>query len=105
VKEIRGRHPGAAILVLFGESHLAPGHLPRELKERCPERTLTVLQNVDALTGERGGRHDRWEAVQVATTSCACSRDPVENTRITRVPGPMEAGRFRRADMAPTVYT
>ena len=27
--EIRQRHPGAAIFVLFGESHLAPAHMPR----------------------------------------------------------------------------
>src|ERR1700734_2663638 len=29
ISEIRQRHPGAAIFVLFGESHLAPGPLPR----------------------------------------------------------------------------
>jgi hypothetical protein len=48
--EIRGRHPEAVIMVLFGESHLAPGHLPRILRHRLPgQRVLTVLQNVDAL--------------------------------------------------------
>ena len=29
VAEIRQRHPKAVVLVLFGESHLAPDHLPR----------------------------------------------------------------------------
>ena len=29
IAEIRGRHPDAVIFVLFGESHLAPEHLPR----------------------------------------------------------------------------
>src|ERR1700758_217252 len=49
IAEIRQKHPKALILVLFGESHLAPGHLPRTLQERLPdERTLTTLQNVDA---------------------------------------------------------
>ena len=48
--EIGKRHPGAVIMVLFGESHLAPGHLPRILRRRFPEKgLLTVLQNVDAL--------------------------------------------------------
>ena len=56
IAEIRDRHPNAVILVLFGESHLAPQHLPRVLRERLPaQRILTVLQNVDALTGRRPG--------------------------------------------------
>src|SRR6266699_3071012 len=29
IAEIRQRHPDAVIFVLFGESHLAPGHLPQ----------------------------------------------------------------------------
>src|ERR1700733_1178768 len=50
VSEIRERHPHAAIFVLFGESHLAPGHLPRVVQKELPSaRILTVLQNVDAL--------------------------------------------------------
>src|SRR5579863_8423475 len=35
--EIRRNHPNAVIFVLFGESHLAPGHLPRELHEQMPD--------------------------------------------------------------------
>jgi len=50
IQEMRQRNPGAAIVVLFGESHLAPAHLPRILKDLMPEhRVLTVLQNVDTL--------------------------------------------------------
>jgi len=50
IAEIRMRHPNAVIMVLFGESHLAPGHLPRILRQCLPDqRLLTVLQNVDAL--------------------------------------------------------
>src|SRR3984893_5693333 len=42
IAEIRQRHPNAVIMVLFGESHLAPGHLPRGLREKLPqEKTLT----------------------------------------------------------------
>jgi hypothetical protein len=50
IAEIRARHPDAAIFVLFGESHLAPQHLPRAIDELLPqEKALTILQNVDAL--------------------------------------------------------
>src|SRR5499427_9329197 len=37
IAEIRQRHPQAAVLVLFGESHLAPQHLPRAVKEELPD--------------------------------------------------------------------
>ncbi len=55
--EIRQRHPEAAIFVLFGESHLAPSHLPAELhalmpagkdSHRAPEYRCSLLA--------RGGR-------------------------------------------------
>ena len=62
IAEIRQRHPEAVIFVLFGESHLAPRHLPRALAQRAAQtrKMLTVLQNVDALywraAGERRSR-------------------------------------------------
>jgi hypothetical protein len=50
IHEIRQRHPNALVLVLFGESHMAPQHLPRALRRALPqEKILTVLQNIDAL--------------------------------------------------------
>src|ERR1700691_1555798 len=50
IQELRRRYPNALILVLFGESHLAPQHLPAVLQNRLPaEPVLTVLQNVDEL--------------------------------------------------------
>lgn len=50
IREIRELHPQAKILVLIGESHLAPQHLPVILQRTLPEeRTLTVLQNIDSL--------------------------------------------------------
>src|SRR5499427_9732078 len=33
MSEIRQQHPNAVIAALFGESHLAPGHLPRAVQE------------------------------------------------------------------------
>src|SRR5579872_52346 len=40
IAEIRQRHPDAVILVLFGESHLAPKHLPWVVRGRSPEQRL-----------------------------------------------------------------
>jgi len=56
IAEISGRHPAAVIMVVFGESHLAPGHLPQLLRQKLPgKRLLTVLQNVDALYWHAAG--------------------------------------------------
>ena len=62
-------HPNAALVVLFGESHLAPQHLPRLLKEALPEaRILTVLQNVDSLY---------WQAVEEQAAAVSLGDDAV----------------------------
>src|SRR5438876_7100328 len=81
IGEIRQAHPNAAILVLFGESHLAPGHLPRALDEHMPsERKVTVLQNVDALYWQAAGeKREHVEAVRVADgVVCAFNSTPLE---------------------------
>jgi len=67
IAELRQRHSDALILILFGESHLAPQHLPALLGQRLPaEPTLTVLQNVDALYWRAAGEaRDHVEAVEV----------------------------------------
>src|SRR6201981_267310 len=68
IAEIRECHPDAVIFVLFGESHLAPQHLPRVLRQELPAaKVLTVLQNVDALYWRAAGeRIDKVEAVRVS---------------------------------------
>ena len=67
IAELRRQHPGALIVVLFGESHLAPQHLPALLSEQLPQESiLTLLQNVDALYWRAAGEaRDRVEAVLV----------------------------------------
>src|SRR5438067_7032418 len=108
IGEIRQAHPNAAILVLFGESHLAPGHLPRALDEHMPgERTVTVLQNVDALYWQAAGeKSDHVEAVRVADgVVCAFNSTPLEKYENYR----LHLSRWRRgdeggADVAPTIY-
>src|SRR5205085_5703 len=53
---LRATHPGSQMIVLFGESHLAPSHLPAELHRRLPgERVHTLLQNNDALYWRAAG--------------------------------------------------
>jgi hypothetical protein len=50
IQQMRQVHAAARIVVFVGESHLAPGHLPRLLRDALPgEWVVTVLQNVDAL--------------------------------------------------------
>jgi Haem-binding uptake, Tiki superfamily, ChaN len=69
ISEMRAQHPRAAILVLFGESHLAPEHLPAILRRALPEaRLFTILQNVDALY---------WRAVVEQATAVSITEDAV----------------------------
>jgi Haem-binding uptake, Tiki superfamily, ChaN len=106
--EIRQRHPNAVMMVLFGESHLAPGHLPRVLRERLPEeRVFTVLQNVDPLYWRAAGEPcERVEAVRVsADVVCAFNSTPLEKYENYR----LHLSRWGRTeeegpDLVPTIY-
>jgi hypothetical protein len=108
IEEIRRRHPSAVILVLFGESHLAPRHLPGLLRKRIPgQRLLTILQNVDALYWAAGA--ERQEPVQAVRVSddvvCIFNSTPVEKYEsyrlcLTR----WSQGKANQPDAAPTVY-
>jgi hypothetical protein len=106
--EIRERHPGAVILVLFGESHLAPQHMPSRIRELLPaDRVLTILQNVDALYWRVSGEQaDRVPAVRVnADTVCIFNATPLEKYESYR----LCLDRWQREDsaspdLAPTFY-
>lgn len=110
IAEIHSRHPGGLVLVLFGESHLAPEHVPALLRERLPgARVLTVLQNVDCLYWRAAGETtDRVEAVQVsADVLCVFNATPLEKYENYR----LCLDRWRRShnghstpDLGPTVY-
>jgi hypothetical protein len=81
IAELRKRQPETAIVVLFGESHLAPNHLPQHLRERLPEeRVLTVLQNMDTLYWRAAGeRCERVDAVRVREdVVCVFNSTPLE---------------------------
>lgn len=81
IAELRRRHSEAAVVVLFGESHLAPNHLPQLLRESMPEeRVLTVLQNIDDLYWRAAGEKcERVDAVRVAEdVICVFNSTPLE---------------------------
>jgi len=107
IAEIRERHPNAVIFVLFGESHLAPGHLPRALHEQMPgTRVLTVLQNIDALYWRAAGeRVDRVEAVLVKDdVMCVFNATPLEKYESYRLFLDQWSRCDDGPDFAPTIY-
>jgi len=105
--EIRERHPNAVILVLFGESHLAPAHLPRALQEEMPgAKVLTVLQNIDALYWRAAGeRADKVEAVRVNDdVICVFNATPLEKYESYRLFLDQWSRCDDGPDFAPTIY-
>ena len=85
---VRTAHPKATLVVMFGESHLAPNHLPREIREKmAAERVRTVLQNVDALYFRSGGElHHRIDALLVNDdTAAVFNATPVEKWQSYRL--------------------
>ena len=114
VAELRRRNPDALILVLFGESHLAPQHLPALLQQQLPaEPVLTVLLNVDALYWLAAGEaHDHVEAVQVRkdvreNVLCVFNATPLEkyeNYRLCLDRWGRDDGDHSAPDLGPTLY-
>jgi Haem-binding uptake, Tiki superfamily, ChaN len=107
IAEMRERHPDAVIFVLFGESHLAPGHLPRVLRKALPEaRILTVLQNIDALYWHAAGeRFDKVEAVRVNDdVLCVFNATPLEKYENYRLFLDQWSRVDEGPDFAPTIY-
>jgi len=107
VAEVRRAHPDAVIFVLFGESHLAPGHLPHEVREQIPEaKVLTVLQNIDALYWHAAGeRADKVEAVRVnSDVVCVFNATPLEKYESYRLCLDQWSRCDDGPDFAPTIY-
>jgi len=107
IAEIRQRHPDAVIFVLFGESHLAPGHLPQALREQVPgAKTLTILQNIDALYWRAAGeRADKVEAVRVNDdVVCVFTATPLEKYESYRLFLDQWSRCDDNPDFAPTIY-
>lgn len=108
IAEIRHAHPESRIVIVFGESHLAPNHLPQLVKEKLSgERIVTVLQNVDALYWIAAGELcDQVEAVQVNDdVICVFNSTPLEKYESYR----LCLDRWSREglgspDLTPTIY-
>ena len=108
VAELEARYPDSQILVSFGESHLAPQHLPAAVRKRLPDmRVNTILQNLDELYWHAAGESVQPpEGVRISdNVICVfnttpwekyqCYRACVENWR-------SEGG--NKADYAPVFY-
>ena len=107
IAEIRERHPNAVIFVLFGESHLAPGHFPRVLHKEMPgAKILTVLQNIDALYWRAAGeRADKVDAVRVNDdVLCVFNATPLEKYESYRLFLDQWSRCESSPDFAPTIY-
>ena len=107
IAEIRECHPNAVIFVLFGESHLAPGHLPGALRDQIPgAKVLTVLQNIDALYWRAAGeRVDKVEAVRVNDdVLCVFNATPLEKYESYRLFLDQWSRCDDGPDFAPTIY-
>jgi hypothetical protein len=107
IAEIRQCHPEAVIFVLFGESHLAPEHLPLELHKELPEaKMLTVLQNVDALYWRAAGEPvNKVEAVRVNDdVLCVFNATPLEKYESYRLFLDQWSRCDTGPDFAPTIY-
>ncbi len=107
ISEIRQRHPEAVIFVLFGESHLAPAHLPQVLRRQMPgAKVLTVLQNIDALYWRAAGeRAAKVEAVRVnEDVLCVFNATPLEKYESYRLFLDQWSRCDDGPDFAPTIY-
>jgi hypothetical protein len=107
IAEIRQRHPNAVVYVLFGESHMAPGHLPRAVrKENRDAKAVTVLQNVDSLYWRAAGeRADKIEAVRVKEdVLCVFNATPLEKYESYRLFLDQWSRSDESPDYAPTIY-
>ena len=107
VAEAHTLRPEAIFVVLFGESHMAPNHLPALVKAAMPnQRVLTVLQNIDALYWQAAGERESVRAVQVATdVVCVFNSTPLEKYESYRLC--IDRWRQTRSggvDLAPTFF-
>jgi hypothetical protein len=105
ISEMRQRHPQAKLMILFGESHMAPEHLPALLHESLPgERILTVLQNLDSIYWRAVGE----EAAAVSIdddTVCVFNSSPLEKYESYRLClEKWNAAADDPPDFAPAVY-
>jgi hypothetical protein len=104
--EIHTEHPEAMIVVLFGESHLAPQHLPAQVRAALPRfQVHTILQNLDALYWKAAceSKHVKYVRVQEDVT-CVFNASPLEKYESYRQCIDQWKQEKREADLAPSFY-
>lgn len=108
LKCVREKLPESLLVVFFGESHMAPAHLPSEIRQRLPEECVRlVLQNVDHLYFRAAGElHDRVEALRVNGDAVAVfNATPVEKWQSYRLCIERWREELRRGpDLTPLLY-
>jgi hypothetical protein len=81
IASIRSFFPGHTILVVIGESHVASGHLPNEVRKfaESPLEETTIVQNADEIYWNllRKGRHDTEAVVIGAGRYCVFTASPM----------------------------
>jgi hypothetical protein len=107
IAELARRYPDAIVVVLFGESHLAPTHIPEVLRIAMRNASvMTLLQNIDHLYWRAAGeRREHVEAVRVdRNVLCVFNATPLEKYESYRQC--IERWRQEHAapDLAPTFY-
>lgn len=114
IADLFERRPEAKIVVVIGESHLAPSHLPervdRVLAERgIPKRCVTVLQNVEEIyyqLAERG--REQTEVVTLGPGRfCVFNASPLakyESYRQTIERWKSGGEDDEQIDITPTIY-
>ncbi|TDI14247.1 MAG: hypothetical protein E2P04_01030 [Acidobacteria bacterium] len=106
--------PHAKIIVVFGESHLASGHLPERvraiLKARSLERRdLVIVQNVEQIYWDLAeGGHQHVDVVRCSPSSyCVFNASPLakyESYRQTIDRWKAESVQDTGLDLTPTIY-
>jgi len=108
IDELRSAHPDAVLVVLFGESHLAPNHLPLMVQNlREHDRIFTVLQNIDPVYWLSAGEpQDLVEAVELRDeVVCVFSATPLEKYEHYRLAiERWKQVRSHCVDLAPSFY-
>lgn len=114
IADIFHRNPDAKIMVVIGESHLATGHLPDEVRHRLAarnieKRSVRVLQNVEEIYWqlvEQGQEHQ--DVVRLDKNAwCVFNASPIakyESYRQTINRWKSEGADDDQLDLTPTIY-
>ncbi|HEY3175918.1 MAG TPA: ChaN family lipoprotein, partial [Candidatus Polarisedimenticolia bacterium] len=115
IVDIFQKNPGAKVVVLIGESHLASDHLPRNVRRllrdwNLEKRSVRVLQNVEEIYWQlvARGREHADVAMLDRNTFCVFNTSPIakyESYRQTIYRWKSESADDDHLDLTPTIYS